>query len=68
MDKQSLLKDLETYGSLIGDQESQGDELATNVIKHYSMWHQCPGDKCAQALTELSLKKWKEKQHIDGTI
>lgn len=62
LDKKFLIEQLEIYGKIIGSQ--QGNQLADDVIKYYSMWHACPGDNASYVFLEDAFCKWKAEYDL----
>lgn len=61
IEKDVLIEELKQVGKKISAESSDGCELATEIIKWYSMWHKCPGDNMAYVMCEEAYKKWKSK-------
>jgi hypothetical protein len=62
IEKEALIEKLRVDGSEIRKQGDEGVKLAQDIMRYYTMWHDCPGDNCAYVLVEGAYEKWKEMQ------
>lgn len=61
--KEELMECLLKDGKVIGEESSNGNRLALDVVNAYKIWYSCPGDSASFVLCGRAYTEWKESKN-----